>query len=588
MIRPLVKFGLGGRFTLALALVGVLASGLTGYYAYSTSRELLVKAAEQRLLTATQVLARQLVVTLEGVMRDVRLLAAHPLPRQALAATTPAGRASAESGVDALFTSLLDTRSEYFQIRLIAAEDHGRERVRIDRDSQMLLQVTGDDLQEKGHFPYVFEALRLPADRIYISTPAINHEEGAHAGLGRPSLHFAMQVRDEGRILGLIVINIDLEKIFKQLSADLPPEITFMLTNRHGDFLVHPDPAQAFAFDRGQRVRIHDQFPATAPLLSGGPGELVTVSSVPGQPEAVAAFVRYQLADEFLERAFILGLAQPLSDILADSDAVGRATGRIVLAFSLLFVLLAILLARAVIRPLNQMLRSVEHFAAGEARTPLPVGRLDEIGVLARSVDALQQQVSAQMAELQDKQRELDHLASHDSLTGLPNRRLFLDRLKRALARVRRSEQPLSLLFIDLDRFKEINDRLGHAAGDVVLQAAAQRMCGVVREIDTVARLGGDEFIILLDATDDRVVIANVAAELLIALAQPIKVGDETLYIGGSIGISSFPLNGATATEIIAAADQAMYQAKSAGRNRFCFASGEMDASGADSDRPCP
>jgi diguanylate cyclase (GGDEF)-like protein len=575
MIKPSVKFGLGGRFTLALALIGVLASGLTGYYAYSTSRELLVKAAEQRLLTATQVLVRQLVVTLEGAVRDVRLLAGHPLPRQALAATTAAGRASAESGVDSLFASMLETRSEYFQIRLIAAEDHGMERVRIDRDSQLLLQVTGDDLQEKGHFPYVFEALRLPADRVYISTPAINHEEGAHAGLGRPSLHLAMQVRSEGQALGLIVINIDLDKIFKQLSADLPPDITFMLTNRHGDFLVHPDPAQAFAFDRGQRVRVHDQFPATAQLLSGGSGELVTVTSVPGQAQAVAAFVRYRLADEHLERAYILGLAQPLSDVLADSDAVGRATGRIVLAFSVLFVLLAILLARAVIRPLNQMLRSVEHFAAGEARTPLPVGRRDEIGVLARSVDALQKQVDGQMAELQEKQLELDHLASHDSLTGLPNRRLFLERLQRALARVRRSGQPLTLLFIDLDQFKEINDRLGHTAGDIVLQAAAERMRGVVREIDTVARLGGDEFIILLDATGERAAIAHVADKVLAALAQPVAVGEEQLAVGGSIGISTYPRDGVTATEIIAAADQAMYRAKSAGRNRFSFASGE-------------
>ncbi|WP_265945993.1 GGDEF domain-containing protein [Dechloromonas sp. A34] len=575
MSRPAVKFGLGGRFTLLLSLFGVLASGLTGYYAYSTSRELLVKAAEQRLLTATQVLVRQLVVTLESSVRDVQLLARHPLPQQALSATSPAARASAESGVDALFASLLETRSEYFQIRLIAADDHGMERVRIDRDGKLLLQVAGDDLQEKSHYPYVFETLRLPPDKVYISSPAINHEEGAHAGLGRPSLHLAMPIHGTGRVLGLVVINIDLDRIFSQLSADLPSEITFMLAGRHGDFLVHPDPAQAFAFDRGQRVLIHDQFPATAALLHGGSGELVTVTGADGPAATVAAFVRYQLPVEHIERAFIIGLVQPLSDVLADSDAVGWATGRIVVAFSVLFVLLAIFLARAVIRPLNQMLRSVECFSSGQTRTPLPVGRQDEIGVLARSVDALQKQVDGQMAELHEKQLELDHLASHDSLTGLPNRRLFLDRLEHTLARARRSGGTLSLLFIDLDQFKEINDRLGHAAGDVVLQAAAERMRGVVREIDTVARLGGDEFIILLDATDDTTVVANVADELLIALAQPVTVGAETLTIGGSVGISSYPRDGATATEIIAAADQAMYRAKNEGRNRFRFACAE-------------
>jgi GGDEF domain-containing protein len=112
---------------------------------------------------------------------------------------------------------------------------------------------------------------------------------------------------------------------------------------------------------------------------------------------------------------------------------------------------------------------------------------------------------------VQEKQRELDHLASHDSLTGLPNRRLFLDRLAQALARSRRSGEPLALLFIDLDHFKEINDRLGHGAGDIVLRAVAGRLVAEVREIDTVARLGGDEFIILLDATEDRAVIAKIA-----------------------------------------------------------------------------
>src|SRR6185369_6744947 len=170
--------------------------------------------------------------------------AGQPSPAAAGAGGDQRGRASAESGVDALFASLLATRSDYFQIRLISAQDHGMERVRIDRDSTLLLQVAGDDLQEKGHYPYVFETLRLPPDKFYTSPPAINHEEGAHAGLGRPSMHLAMPIHDAGRVLGLVVINIDLERIFKQLSADLPPEITLMLAGRHGDFLVHPDPAQ--------------------------------------------------------------------------------------------------------------------------------------------------------------------------------------------------------------------------------------------------------------------------------------------------------------------------------------------------------
>jgi diguanylate cyclase (GGDEF)-like protein len=128
------------------------------------------------------------------------------------------------------------------------------------------------------------------------------------------------------------------------------------------------------------------------------------------------------------------------------------------------------------------------------------------------------------------------------------------------------------LLFIDLDNFKEVNDRLGHAAGDVVLRVAAERMHGVVREIDTVARLGGDEFIILLDGAHDAEAIGHVAQKVLDALATPIPYRAEVLQIGASIGIAEYPRDGAGATEVIAAADRAMYQAKHGGRNRYCFA----------------
>jgi diguanylate cyclase (GGDEF)-like protein len=568
-----IRLGLGGRFTLLLALIGVLASGLTGYYAFSTSRDLLVGAAEQRLLTATKVLVRQLVVTLESSVRDVRLLAAHPVPLQALQASTPDERRHLEGDVDALFASLLETRPEYFQIRLIKAAEHGLEIVRIDRDSAGLVRVLADELQEKGHYPYVFETLRLPPDKIFISPPAINHEIGAHAGQDKPSVQLAMPIHDGRQVLGIVVINVDLERIFRQLSADLPSNINFMLTNRLGDFLVHPDADKAFAFDRGIRIRVQDEFPATTQLFDGQAEQLVTVSETAGGQKQVVAFVKYRVPVEHMERTFILGLAQPLADVLADSDTVGQATARIVGAFSALAVILAIFLAWTVIRPLSQMLVSVERFTPGQPRMPLPIERSDELGILARGIDTLQNQVDQQVAELREKQQELDHQASHDSLTGLPNRRLFLDRLEHALARSRRNGLPLTLLFIDLDHFKSINDRLGHGAGDLALRTAAERMQSVIREADTLARLGGDEFIILLDATEDHAVITQVAGKLLAVLAEPMSLGDELLPLGGSVGISRYPRDGETAIEIVAAADQAMYRAKNDGRNAYCFAS---------------
>jgi diguanylate cyclase (GGDEF)-like protein len=571
-----MKSGIALRFGLVLALIGVLASGLTGYYAYSASRKLLVHAAEQQLLTATQVLGRRITVMFDGVAANARLLAGHPRAAAILAAGTERARAADEDDFATLFEQMLSVHPEYFQVRLIAAADFGAERVRVDRDDSGLLRVRGDDLQEKAHYPYVFETLRLQAGQVYISQPAINHEQGAHAGEGKPALQLAAPVfGDSGTALGLVVINVDLNSMFTLLAADLPSDFQLYLANPRGDFLIHPDPVQAFAFDRGQRAQVQDEFAATAALLDGRRAELVTTTPIePHRAAVVAAFVR-QLQPETsgLDSTFILGLAQPLRAVLRESDQLGDTILKIVFAFSALAIAVTPLLTRRLTRPLNAMVRAVEHFTADHTATPLPVDRRDEIGVLARSFAELQQQIAEQLAALRQNQLELDHLASHDSLTGLPNRRLFYDRLEQMLARSRRSGEPMALLYIDLDGFKEINDRYGHAAGDVVLRQVAECIRGAVREVDTVARLGGDEFVVLLEGTARVDSVATVAQKILDALVPPIAYDGLVLQTGASIGISVYPRDGTQGVEFIANADRAMYQAKHAGRNRFYFAS---------------
>lgn len=577
--------GIAWRLGVALAGVGVLAAALTGYYGYAASRAMLVAGAEERLLTATRVLVRQLAVGLSGTARDARLLADHPQAARLLARADPRMQEFNENNVALLFERLLATHPEYFQLRLIDVTDHGLERIRVDRDERGLVRVSGDDLQEKGHYPYVFETLRLPAGEVYVSRPAINHEVGAHAGLGKPSLQVAAPVYDEsGLARGVVVINLDLNGLFAQLAADLPAGLQLYLTNGAGDFLIHPDPQQAFAFDRGQVARLQDAFPAAVAMVEAGPGrknELVTTAAPGGAQETVvAAFMRQPLSELRREDEFILGLAQPLAVVLKDSEQLGAVSVRIVIGFSALAVLVAALLARALVRPLGQIVDAVQRFAENTPGGQLPKARGDEIGLLARSIETMQQQIRAQFAKLELKQRELDRLASHDSLTGLHNRRFFLDRLDHALAHAKRVDGQLALLFIDLDNFKTINDELGHAAGDLVLRTLAQRLKHVVREVDTVARIGGDEFVVLLDEVNDIVGLSVVAHKVLDVLAQPVHRGEKELVLGASIGASRYPVNGETATELIAAADQAMYRAKTSGRMRVCFAGDEDDAGG--------
>jgi len=176
------------------------------------------------------------------------------------------------------------------------------------------------------------------------------------------------------------------------------------------------------------------------------------------------------------------------------------------------------------------------------------------------------------ISERKAAEERIRHTANFDLLTDLPNRGLFFDRLGQALALACRDGLSGALLFLDLDRFKEVNDQLGHATGDTLLSAVAQRLRGQVRESDTVARLGGDEFTVILPSLRERDDATSVADKIIAALGQPFTLGGHTVGVGVSIGIALFPEHGNSVEQLLNAADHAMYLAKKGGRNRYVFA----------------
>jgi diguanylate cyclase (GGDEF)-like protein/PAS domain S-box-containing protein len=173
--------------------------------------------------------------------------------------------------------------------------------------------------------------------------------------------------------------------------------------------------------------------------------------------------------------------------------------------------------------------------------------------------------------------RRMLHLAQHDSLTDLPNRVLLRDRLTQAIALVHRRRQRLAVLFLDLDRFKHINDTLGHAIGDRLLQSVAQRLLGCVRGSDTVSRQGGDEFVILLAEVADVQDSARSAEKIILALAAPHRIDQHDLHVSVSIGVVTYPDDGADVETLMKNADFAMYHAKESGRNGYQFFKPEMN-----------
>jgi diguanylate cyclase (GGDEF)-like protein/PAS domain S-box-containing protein len=193
----------------------------------------------------------------------------------------------------------------------------------------------------------------------------------------------------------------------------------------------------------------------------------------------------------------------------------------------------------------------------------------------------LLQFVSTQVAaaiERKQTHTRLQHLAQHDALTGLPNRELFHDRLQTALARARREHSRLALLYIDLDRFKQVNDALGHAAGDLLLREVGLRLRQCVRESDTIGRIGGDEFLVLLPTIDQPADAARVAAKIRHALNRPFELDGELASISSSIGIAVCPEHGDGKQELIQRADRAMYAAKQRGGDQSVLATATRDA----------
>ncbi len=567
-----MRFGIALKLTVLLTSFGLLAMGFVGYYAYAHSRVTLLDSVQRDLLTATQVLGRQFETGINIVASDTSMLASlASTPVVAGDRLLQAKSPEVARLVDA-FKALMAVRPAYMQIRLISASQHGLELVRVDRDGRALLHIPEADLQEKAHYAYVFNTLRLNRGQVYLSDISINHEEGAHSGLNRPTVRVATPVLGaDGRVLGLVVINLDLNALFDLLRSTLPNAYQVYLSNHWGDYLIHPDPAEAFGFDAGRRVFIQDTFKPVGALIRGVGGSVVT-SVTPFQQRndgLVAAFVRLPYGVQTEDKRFvILGLSQPMANVIQEIDRQGWKTLQMIALVGVLSVLLAMMVARRVTRPLKLMTRAMALFSENQTVSHLKAERQDEVGVLAASLNVMQNTLVANLHELNESREAIRHLAQHDGLTGLPNRALFADRLHQAMAQAQRDQSRLAVMFVDLDSFKPINDTYGHQVGDSLLTILAQRMQACVRNADTVGRVGGDEFVVLLPWVQSVQDATVVAEKICHSINQVMVIDGHSLVISASVGVAIYPDHGKDQVALVRQADDAMYMAKNYGGNQ--------------------
>lgn len=193
--------------------------------------------------------------------------------------------------------------------------------------------------------------------------------------------------------------------------------------------------------------------------------------------------------------------------------------------------------------------------------------------VISRGSDGKPLRMIGTHTDISDRktlENQLLQQAHYDQVTGLPNRLLFLDKFDKLIKNAQRQYQPVTLMYLDLDHFKEVNDTLGHDMGDMLLKHVAERLMKCVRADDIVARLGGDEFTVILNNVN-RQITERIAQNILAKLSQPFSLDEEVVYVSASIGISVYPENAAEVDALLKNADQAMYFAKQNGRNRYCY-----------------
>ncbi|MEW8223324.1 MAG: EAL domain-containing protein [Candidatus Thiodiazotropha taylori] len=243
----------------------------------------------------------------------------------------------------------------------------------------------------------------------------------------------------------------------------------------------------------------------------------------------------------------------------------------------MMLVLAYLFIKRNLLQPIADTAHALKMEASGSLDAAKhPSSNLRETRDLVDAFSEMRRQVHS-------RQNHLDHMAHHDALTQLPNRILFRDRLTHALEIALRGELMVGLMFLDLDRFKQVNDSLGHLVGDELLKVIAERLTSLMRSSDTVARLSGDEFAILIEGINSREDLEPLAVKILNAIKQPINIADNELRVSASIGIAVAPHDDISVEHLLRDADTAMYEAKRQGRSAYRFFSGEMTKRASDS-----
>lgn len=508
------------------------------FYSYTTAEvnnQIEREKTTQRSLIIAQKLALE--STLQDVGSDVLYLADFIGIHKLYSKENPVLSSAAE--LDFLAYSF--RKGTYDQIRFL--DNQGQEIVRINYNQGEPEIVQSEDLQNKSDRYYFKDSVGLEKDQVYVSVFDLNIEHGVVETPFKPMLRVATPViGEDGSVYGVAIINYLAQNLLKQITMFRLSELysTFLL-NADGYFLYYDtDQAREFGFMFEERV--HEKFSTLFPLTAK---EMLNTSENQVQNG---------------EGIFIYSMVYPLNKNWVSSSGSSQASGS----------------SKDHFKGSQYNWRIVSHIPAefvDNIRKETVSGFL-KIYILI-IVLILIATISISYLQLQRKKNKIriEQLVHFDTLTGLTNRLFVIQMLEPSLAQSLRKDKKFGLIFLDLDKFKPINDKYGHDIGDAVLRCFASRLKQSILAGDGAARIGGDEFLVTLSDLSQKEDAAIVARKIIDTISAPYVVDGNTLQIGVSAGISIFPDDGDNQDDLIKRADEAMYRAKRLGGNRFCTAS---------------
>ena len=384
---------------------------------------------------------------------------------------------------------------------------------------------------------------------------------------GKGVLQIAHPVREpDGALRYILLASLDMDAYGRGVVADMQvPRAHFQIWNRDGSIVMdHPGAASnRMEIGETQRRFVLDEDGAGNATLGQGSEARTWVRAVlPRWPEA----------------GLRLALSVPEADLNARTEGqFRRALWGVVALALLIFAGAAMLGEFALRRQASRLMKAISRMDAGDYGQPIgaPYPR-GELGQVMHSLDRMAASLEQQRRQIALDTELLERQARIDALTSLANRHMLNERLEQALAQARQAGRIAAVMMLDLDRFKTVNDSLGHRQGDLLLQTVAERLTACVRDGDTVARLGGDEFVVVLANMADVADVVPLAQKVLLALAQPVELGPQVLSVSTSLGIAAYPRDGDSTDALLRYADTAMYRAKEQGGNAMAFFSPEM------------